>query len=278
MAYRHTTPALHPPHRTLTPVYVRSHTIFASHPLPPWSIRRVRRGPPLTVSQGQAKRRAEAKLDHRVVADLPFFAGTNRAKKHRCAILMAEGNLNDRQVARELNIARSTLQEWKANPDFIEVREDYEHAFRAEVMQYAIANKRERMKQLQDLNATYWQIKDERAARYATEIEDTPESAMRGVFGDSTPAEAATGMLVRQPKIAANGKTVVEWAFDKSLDSAIKETLKQAAQEAGDDEQTLNVNHGGEVSVEIAETVRRLAAQYGTTEEEIVALAAEDDE
>lgn len=231
----------------------------------------------MSESPVQRKSRAGAKLDSRVVADLPFFAGTNRAKKHRCAILMAEGNLNDRQIARELKIARSTLQEWKADPDFIEVREDYEHAFRAEVMQYAIANKRERMKQLQDLNETYWQIKDQRAARYAAEAEDTPENAVRGVFGDETPAEAATGMLVRQPKIAANGKTVVEWAFDKALDSAIKETLKQASQEAGDDEQTLNVNHSGDVNLALSETVRELAERYNTTEEEIMALASEGD-
>jgi hypothetical protein len=52
-------------------------------------------------------------------------------------------------------------------------------------------------------------------------------------------------MYVAQPKIAATGKTVTEWAFDKPLDSALKETLKQAAQELGqwEDRASVDVNH-----------------------------------
>lgn len=99
----------------------------------------------------------------------------------------------------------------------------------ADALRLPIAKKHQRITELNDLNQRYRQIITERAARHAAE--------------DDAPAEASSGMLVRQPKISASGKVVTEWAFDKSLDSAIKETHKQAAQELGQWEETINHNH-----------------------------------
>lgn len=195
--------------------------------------------------------RKTATLDTSVVAGLSFFAGQNRTKKHKAAILLAEDDLSDEAIAAELKIARSTLSEWKTEPEFAQVIGDYQGRIIAQALKLPIAKRHERIRQLNDLNDTYWQIKRERATRYAAEVADTPESAMRGVFGDSTPAEAATGMLVRQPKIAASGKTVVEWQFDKALDSAIKETHKQAAQELGQWSEKSEVTTDGGLLVEI---------------------------
>lgn len=205
----------------------------------------------MAASTQQRKSRADAKLDHRLVADLPFFAESNRVKKHKAAIYLAEDELTDRELCKSLNISTSTLHEWKQDADFQSVVDHYRAEIVADTLKLPIARKYERVKQLNELNERYWTIVHDRAQRYALEAADTPESAMRGVFGDTTPAEAATGFLVRQPKIAANGKTVVEWAFDKALDSAIKETHKQAAQELGQWEEKSAVTTDGGMRIEI---------------------------
>lgn len=181
----------------------------------------------------QRKSRADAKLDASVVADLDFFTGPNRTKKHRAAILLAEDEMTDREIAADLNISRTTIHEWKHEPEFQQVMGDYAGQIIAEALKLPIARKHVRVKELNDLNERYHRIIEARAERHAAALADSPESAARAIFGDVTPAEAATGLLVAQPKIAANGKTVTEWAFDKSLDSAIKETHKQAATELG---------------------------------------------
>lgn len=164
------------------------------------------------------------------------FTGRNRTKKHLAAILLAEDELSDEAIAAEVNIARSTLSEWKLDAEFDAIVGTYSDTIITASLKLPIAKKHERVRQLNELNESYWQIKAARAERYA-------------LSGDA-PEEAATGMLVRQPKIAANGMTVVEWAFDKSLDSAIKETHKQAAQELGQWEESLSVNHGGTLQQE----------------------------
>lgn len=205
------------------------------------------------------------------------FIGQNRTKKHRAAILLAEDELSDDAIAETVGIVRSTLSEWKLDPEFAAVVGGYQGSIVAEALKLPIAKKHERIRQLNNLNETYWQIINDRASTYGA-MADTPEEAARSVFGSDTVPWARTGMMVRQPKISASGKTVVEWGFDKSLDSAIKETLKQAAAELGQADQTLNVNHTGELSVDLMRTAQELAAKYGTTPEEVLALASEDND
>lgn len=180
----------------------------------------------------QRKSRADATLDDRVVADLPFFTGRNRTKKHKAAILLAEDELTDRQIAEKLKMARSVLSEWKLNPDFAAVQKMYEDEIIAEALQLPIAKKTERLRGLNDLVTRYWQVIEQRGKTYSLRAE-SPEEAALNVFGTSTPPWAASGMYVEQPKIAANGKTVTEWAFDKALDSAIKDAYREAAAETG---------------------------------------------
>ena len=224
----------------------------------------------------QRKSRANAKLDASVVADLAFFAEPDGTKRHKAAILLAEDELTDRQIAAKLKIGRTTLHRWKQEPEFQQVMGDYRGQIVAEALKLPIAKKHERIRILNDSLMADLEARRLRGETYAARV-GTPEEAARDMFGSMTPPWAATGKYVEQPEIAANGKMVTEWAYDKALESSINDKLKQAAQELGQVDQTLNVNHAGEVSIEIAETVRRLATQYGVTEAEIVALAAEDD-
>ena len=191
----------------------------------------------------QRKSRAEAKLDSRVVADLPFFNGPNRSKKHKAAIYLAEGHLSERQIAQELSIARSTLQEWKQEPDFQDVQAEYEHQIRAECLSLSIANKFDRLQTLDMLYRKGKQIIQSRAERYSAELAvDDAVNATRRIFGDVTPPEAATGMLVRTETVNASGMKTVNWSYDNALAKDLKDTEKQAAQELGQWEEKASVD------------------------------------
>lgn len=183
-------------------------------------------------SPAQPKSRADAKLDATVVTDLAFFFGPNRAKKHKAAILLAEDDLSDREIAAKLKMSRSTLHEWKQESEFQQVMGDYHGSIVAEALKLPIAKRTERVRVLNELHESYLETKHLRGETYKLAA-DTPEEAARQIFGGGTVPWARTGMYVQQPKISASGKTVVEWAFDSSLDSAIKSTQKQAAQELG---------------------------------------------
>lgn len=173
----------------------------------------------------------------------------NGAKRDRAAILFADNALQpiaqrrrtDQDIADELGVSRRTITRWKDDSEFQAMVQDAKGKITADALRLPIAQKLDRIRRLNDLYETYWEIRRLRAETYAG-MADTPEEAMRQVFGGGTVPWAATGMMVQQPKIAANGNTVVEWAFDKSLDSAIKEAMKQAAQELGQWEESVSVN------------------------------------
>ena len=184
---------------------------------------------------GQRKSRADAKLDNRVVADLPFFAGQNRTKKHKAAIHLAEGFLTTSAVARELNISRSTLNEWRNDPDFQAVQAEYEEQIRADCLSLSIANKFDRLQTLDMLYRKGKQIISARQERYGREVAEaeSAENATRRFFGDDTPPEAATGLMVKNVTMSATGQKVINWAYDSALAKDLKDTEKQAAQELG---------------------------------------------
>ena len=179
-----------------------------------------------------------------------FRVTQNDAKRERAAILLADDAMrpayhprrSDQSIADDVGVSRATITRWKRDPEFQAMQQDARGKIIADSLRLPIAQKHDRIRRLNDLYESYWEIKRLRAETYAA-MADTPEEAARQIFGGGTVPWAQTGMMVQQPKIAANGKTVVEWAFDKPLDAAIKEAMKQAAQELGQWEETLNVNH-----------------------------------
>lgn len=169
----------------------------------------------------------------------------NCTKRERAAILLAQDELTDDAIAAQVGVNRKTIHNWKQIPEFAAQVEDAKAKIIAEALKLPIAKMHERVKGLNDLNDTYWQIKAQRGSAYTQMLEDSPENAALREFGYTVPEWATSGMMLAQPKIAANGKTVVEWAFDKALDSAIKETYREAAAELGQREETVNLNHSG---------------------------------
>lgn len=231
-------------------------------------------------SAAQPKSRADATLDAAAPSRIAPNFPKNSSRKERAAILLAEDELTDEAIAEVVGVTKRTITNWKQEPEFAALVGDYHGQIVASVLKLPIAKKHERVKALNDLFLRQQWALDARAQRNAHELDnaDNPDAATRRFFGNYVPEEARTGLFVREVSQSASGKEVVNYKYDTAITKDIKDTLKQAAQELGQLDQTLNVHHDGEVSVEIAETVRRLAAQYGTTEAEIAALAVEDDE
>lgn len=207
----------------------------------------------MAASTQQRKSRADAKLDHRLVADLPFFAESNRVKKHKAAIYLAEDELTDRELCKSLNISTSTLHEWKQDADFQSVVDHYRSEIVADTLKLPIARKYERVKTLNDVHDGLLFIKATRSRRIREELAegDSAVNATRRIFGDATPEEAASGLMVREESMSASGKKVVNYKLDSALIKAITDVEKQAAQELGQWTEQSSVEQTGGMRIEI---------------------------
>ena len=173
------------------------------------------------------------------------------SKKQLAAILIAEDKLTDEAIGEQVGVTRRTITTWRNDPEFQALISDAQEHIKAEALKLPIANKLDRIRELNDLNERNWRIIHDRAARYTTEAADSPEGALAKMYGDYTPTEAATGMLVKQMKISASGKTVTEWVYDKALASEIRDTQKQAAQELGQWTEQSKVDMDAGVRIEV---------------------------
>jgi hypothetical protein len=213
----------------------------------------------------------------------------NGAKKERAAILLAEDELSDEAIADDLKMGRRTLTRWKTEPEFNALVGDYRGKIVAQALKLHIAKKHKRVARLDELEQRLWQIVEERASNYAAKAMEADEQgsetrALREIFGnqETVPAGGGTGLITRSLKqigVGRNAQTIEEFGIATEIVSSIMALHKQAAQELGQwsDTKRLTGADGGPVQVEISETVRRLAEHYGTTEAEVLALAAEDD-
>lgn len=178
----------------------------------------------------------------------------NGANRERAAILIADDDLkpiqqprrSDQAIADEIGVHRNTIVRWKRDPEFQAMIQDAKGKIKADALRLPIAQKLERIRILNDGLMGDLEARRLRGETYAQRA-GTPAEAAREVFGSSTPPWAATGKFVEKPKISANGTIVTEWAYDSALESQINEKLKQAAQELGQWDENINVNHGGSI-------------------------------
>ena len=190
----------------------------------------------------------------------------NFTKKERAAVLIAEDDLTDEAIADAVGVTRRTLGNWKNDPDFMAVVKENVDRIQATMLRLAIARKHKRLAVLDDLHTKALQVIDERTV----------------VSGNGAPGES-TGLVVRQIKSVGSGRDaelVEEYVVDVGLIREIRALHKQAAQELGQWSEKLEHTgkDGGPIELAMAERIRKMAEQYGTTEAEIVALASEDDE
>lgn len=140
------------------------------------------------------------------------------AQRKRAALLLAEDEMSDAEIAETLGIARSTLSTWKVRPEFAAQVGDYVGELQSRMLRYRIAKKRERVKTLDVLHA-----------KLLTVIEERAEEGM------AAPG-AGTGLIVRQLKMIGAGRDaemVEEFAVDNGTIRQIMAIEEQAAKELG---------------------------------------------
>lgn len=140
--------------------------------------------------------------------------------KARAAILVAEDELTDEEIARVVGVTRRTLTTWKRQPAFAAVVGDHIGQLQAGMLRLAIAKKRRRLAVLDDLHAKALRVI---AAR------STDESLAEFAGGE-------TGLLVRQVKVVGTGamaREIEEAAVDTGLIREIRALEEQAAKELG---------------------------------------------
>lgn len=138
--------------------------------------------------------------------------------RRRAALLLAEDELTDDEIASELGVNRATLWRWKQHPEFAAQVAAHVAELGDAAARYAIARKRRRVKALDDRWRRLHQVIAERGA------------AMRGVPGGST------GLLVRRVKSVGTGpqqQIVEEYEVDGTLLREAREHEKAAAIELG---------------------------------------------
>src|SRR6187402_454848 len=135
-------------------------------------------------------------------------------KREQAAVLVAEDELTDEAIAETVGIGRRTLATWKTQPEFAALVGDQVGRIQAAMLKLAIARKDKRLRVLDDLHVRAVQVVHDRAERHAAElvaVEDAA-TATRRFFGDSVPPEAATGLLVKQETVNAQGMKTVNWS------------------------------------------------------------------
>lgn len=140
--------------------------------------------------------------------------------KLRAAVLLAEDEAGEDEIAAAVGVNPSTLWRWKQHPEFAARVGDHVGRLQAAMLRVRIAKKRERIKVLNDLHEKQLAVVAARAA-------DPSLAAVPG---------GETGLLVRQLKQIGAGRdaqVVEEYAVDVGLLKEIRATEEQAAKELG---------------------------------------------
>lgn len=141
-------------------------------------------------------------------------------ERRTAALLLAEGNLTDAQIAAQAGVCRQTIGKWKQIPEFSATIDSHLEEFRQEVRRRGLANRERRIRALNDRWDRLQRIMEERAG----------DPKMAGVPGGST------GLLLHNVKGVGAGekaKVLDIYTVDTGLLKELRELEKQAAQELG---------------------------------------------
>lgn len=148
-------------------------------------------------------------------------------RREKAALLVAEDQVSDTQIAAEVRIAQRTLERWKKVPEFAARVEEHRAALRAAIVAKGIADKQNRVDAL-----------DDRWHRMQRVIEARAEAHQKAPGGE-------TGLLVRQVKFVRvhhpdgddddgpRYHEVEEYAVDTGLLRELRAHEEQAAKELG---------------------------------------------
>lgn len=133
----------------------------------------------------------------------------------QAAALVAADDLFDGEIAQQLGIDPKTLYRWRQHPVFQARVAEHVAAAEKQALEHGIAQRPKRVAYLDEI----WKKGRRLIAARAVEHADVPGGE--------------TGLLVRQVKLSATGREVVEFVVDTGLLKELRETNKQAAQELG---------------------------------------------
>lgn len=144
----------------------------------------------------------------------------------RAAVLSAEDELTDEQIAAACNVSRRTLARWRELPEFAAEVEAQKAAILAKALRLPVARKAHRLKVLNELH-------DKALAVIAARADEGLDAA-----------GSDTGLIVRDVKAVGAGRDaeiVDVFAVDVALMREIRGIQEQAAKETGDWTDNLNV-------------------------------------
>lgn len=146
--------------------------------------------------------------------------------KTRAAVLVAEDDISDAEIAAGAGVTKQTLYNWKANPAFQARVDDHLREIDRAMMRHAIARRHQRIAKMQRVLERIEQVIDERGEEY------------RGVAGGES------GLIVGKPIFSHRGDLEYEYKFDRALVAEYRALMEQSAKELG--QLTEKIEHTGD--------------------------------
>jgi len=143
-------------------------------------------------------------------------------QKREAVALLCESDLRTGQIADRLGVHRTTLYDWRQNPEFAAAVAELEAALSEELSRFTIAKRAERVGGYDERRRRLLRIVQEREAWFAENRAHVPGGQ--------------SGYLVETYKVVGTGAFATaqpEYSVDAALVKALNETEKQAAIEAG---------------------------------------------
>jgi hypothetical protein len=175
--------------------------------------------------------------------------------KELAAVLVADDELTNHEIAAKVGVGHATLERWRLKPDFARRVREIIAAIGAPAQRRAIGKRARRLAKLEDRWMRLLRVIEERAA----------DPAMKDVPGGTT------GLLVKRVRRTKAG-VVEEYAVDVALLKELRETERQAAIEAGQwtEKRELSGPDGGPIKAKVDHGVESLA-QYAEAMREVLA-------
>lgn len=169
-------------------------------------------------------------------------------RRERAALLVAQDDLTNEQIADAIGITRQCLDKWKRHPDFAARVDSLIAEFRAAVLVEGIADQVQRVKRQNDRWDRIQRLLDARAEANA----------------DLTGGD--TGLVVREVTYLPGGATRERHEFDAAVMREARELEKQAAQELGQwtEKRELTGKDGGAIEVHVDDARERLAGRIAS--------------
>lgn len=160
-------------------------------------------------------------------------------RKHAAAVLLARGELLDREIIVKIGIGDAQLYRWKKSPEFIARIKEVSARIGDATSRIAIASKVRRVMSADNRHRLLQQVIDERAAYFreaqSAETKINGEGRIVSMASEPVPG-ATTGLLTKEKKSIGGGlnaEIVDEYKLDTGLLKEMREIEKQVSQELG---------------------------------------------